>query len=50
MRYSLLAHSSPEIAAELLEQAQEDVRARWRLYEHWASMPVAPPSPETPHA
>jgi pyruvate-ferredoxin/flavodoxin oxidoreductase len=50
MRYSLLAHSSPETATELLEHAQADVLARWRLYEHWASMPVAHPSPEEPHA
>jgi pyruvate-ferredoxin/flavodoxin oxidoreductase len=50
MRYSLLAHSSPATAAALLDQAQVDVLARWRLYEHWASMPVAHPSPEEPHA
>jgi pyruvate-ferredoxin/flavodoxin oxidoreductase len=50
MRYSMLAHSSPEAAAELLEQAQADALARWRLYEHWASMPVAPRDPEEPHA
>jgi pyruvate-ferredoxin/flavodoxin oxidoreductase len=50
MRYSLLAHSSPATATELLEHAQADILARWRLYEHWASMPVAHPSPEEPHA
>jgi pyruvate-ferredoxin/flavodoxin oxidoreductase len=49
-RYSMLAHSNPEAAAELLERAQDDVRSRWRLYEHWASMPVSRPEPEAPHA
>src|SRR5215468_6558752 len=38
-RYSMLAHSSPEVAAELLGRAQADVLARWRLYEHWAALP-----------
>ena len=35
-RYTMLAHSDPEAAKRLLEMAQEDVNARWRLYEHWA--------------
>jgi pyruvate-ferredoxin/flavodoxin oxidoreductase len=39
-RYTMLAHSNPEAAQRLLELAQEDVLARWRLYEHWANMPV----------
>jgi pyruvate-ferredoxin/flavodoxin oxidoreductase len=37
-RYSMLAHSDPETARRLLEQAQEDVLARWRLYEQWATL------------
>jgi pyruvate-ferredoxin/flavodoxin oxidoreductase len=49
-RYSMLAHSNPKAAAELLERAQQDVLARWRLYEHWASMPAANPGPEEHHA
>ena len=49
-RYSMLAHSNPEAAARLLERAQEDVRARWHLYEHWASMPVSRAEPEAQHA
>jgi pyruvate-ferredoxin/flavodoxin oxidoreductase len=49
-RYSMLAHSNPEVAAELLERAQQDVLARWRLYEHWAAMPVSRPDPEEQHA
>jgi pyruvate-ferredoxin/flavodoxin oxidoreductase len=39
-RYTMLAHSDPVAAKALLEQAQTDVANRWRLYEHWASMPV----------
>jgi pyruvate-ferredoxin/flavodoxin oxidoreductase len=36
-RYTMLVQSHPEEAAELLKQAQQDVQARWRLYQHWAS-------------
>jgi len=39
-RYTMLARSDPEAAKQLLEKAQEDVNARWRLYESWAAMPV----------
>jgi pyruvate-ferredoxin/flavodoxin oxidoreductase len=38
-RYAMLAHSAPETAAMLLAEAQKDVNLRWRLYEHWASLP-----------
>ena len=48
-RYSMLAHSNLKAAAEL-ERAQQDLLARWRLYEHWASMPVADGGPEEHHA
>jgi pyruvate-ferredoxin/flavodoxin oxidoreductase len=37
-RYTMLAHSDPETARRLLEKAQEDVLARWRLYEQWATL------------
>ncbi len=37
-RYSMLAHRDPETARRLLEKAQEDVHARWRLYEQWATL------------
>jgi pyruvate-ferredoxin/flavodoxin oxidoreductase len=37
-RYTMLAHSDPETARRLLEQAQEDVQARWRVYEQWAAL------------
>jgi len=40
MRYTMLAHSDPTGAKELLELAQGDVLARWRFYEHLAAMPV----------
>ena len=39
-RYTMLAHSRPEQAKRLLALAQEDVYQRWRLYEHWAALPV----------
>jgi pyruvate-ferredoxin/flavodoxin oxidoreductase len=46
-RYTMLVHSDPDAARRLLEQAQEDVHVRWRLYERWAalsgsSLPEAP--------
>ncbi|MBX3730554.1 MAG: pyruvate:ferredoxin (flavodoxin) oxidoreductase [Candidatus Sumerlaeia bacterium] len=37
-RYSMLKHSKPEAARVLLEQAQQDVEVRWRLYEHLAAL------------
>jgi pyruvate-ferredoxin/flavodoxin oxidoreductase len=48
-RYTMLAHSHPEAARRLLDLAQDDVAARWRLYEHLASMPAGPPPPEARH-
>jgi len=36
-RYTMLAHSNPEAAKELLKLAEEDVRNRWHLYESWAA-------------
>jgi pyruvate-ferredoxin/flavodoxin oxidoreductase len=39
-RYTMLAHSKPEVARRLLDEAQVDVRARWRFYEHLAGLPV----------
>jgi hypothetical protein len=38
----MLVHSDPKTAAELLVDAQEDVRKRWRMYEHMAAMPASP--------
>jgi pyruvate-ferredoxin/flavodoxin oxidoreductase len=39
-RYTMLAKSHPEHAKALLEQAQDDVNRRWKLYDYWAHMPV----------
>ena len=36
-RYTMLAHSHPAAAKELLALAEEDVRNRWHLYENWAA-------------
>jgi pyruvate-ferredoxin/flavodoxin oxidoreductase len=41
-RYTMLVHSDPKTAATLLAQAQEDVRVRWKMYEHMAAMPASP--------
>lgn len=38
-RYTMLAHSQPTVAAELLEQAKEDLQARWKTYEEMAAEP-----------
>ncbi len=47
-RYTMLAHSDPEGARTLLDLAQADVTARWRLYEHWAALQGANGHPEAP--
>jgi pyruvate-ferredoxin/flavodoxin oxidoreductase len=39
-RYTMLKQSQPEVAAELLEQAQEGVAQRWKLYEYLAQKPA----------
>jgi pyruvate-ferredoxin/flavodoxin oxidoreductase len=39
-RYTMLVHSDPAAAKALAELAQRDVADRWRLYTHWATMPV----------
>jgi pyruvate-ferredoxin/flavodoxin oxidoreductase len=44
-RYSMLVHSNPEVAKELLKEAELDVRARWKIYEKLAAA-----APETPAA
>jgi hypothetical protein len=36
----MLAHSDPQAAKALLQIAQQEVTSRWRLYEHWAAMPM----------
>jgi pyruvate-ferredoxin/flavodoxin oxidoreductase len=37
-RYTILARTNPDIAAQLLREAQEDVQRRWLVYESRASM------------
>ena len=37
-RYTILARTNPEVAAQLLREAQEDVQRRWQVYESRASM------------
>jgi pyruvate-ferredoxin/flavodoxin oxidoreductase len=39
-RYTMLAKSNPEEAKRLLELAQGDVAARWKLYEHMSHQEV----------
>jgi pyruvate-ferredoxin/flavodoxin oxidoreductase len=38
-RYTILARSNPEAAAELLHEAQEDVQRRWSIYDSRGAMP-----------
>ena len=40
-RYTMLVHSKPEIARQMLAEAQADVMNRWRIYEQMAAMPGA---------
>jgi pyruvate-ferredoxin/flavodoxin oxidoreductase len=47
-RYTILAHSDPETARRLLDEAQRGVRERFRLYEHWAAMLPAGTNGGTP--
>jgi pyruvate-ferredoxin/flavodoxin oxidoreductase len=44
-RYTMLAHSHPDAARRLLEEAQADVIARWRVYEQLAMAPPSAPAP-----
>jgi len=51
----MLARSQPEIAKELLREAQDDVERNWRVYSARAAMPgrgetpnIAPPEKEGP--
>jgi pyruvate-ferredoxin/flavodoxin oxidoreductase len=38
-RYTMLARGNPEMAAELLKEAQDDVERQWRVYSARATMP-----------
>lgn len=39
-RFTMLLHGRPQIAEELLEEAEADIRFRWRIYEALAQMPL----------
>jgi pyruvate-ferredoxin/flavodoxin oxidoreductase len=41
-RFKMLTQTRPEIARQLFEQANQDVRARWRLYEYLAARKPGP--------
>jgi len=45
-RYTMLARGNPELAGELLKEAQDDVERQWRVYSGRAAMPGRG---ETPH-
>ncbi|MGA2569407.1 MAG: pyruvate:ferredoxin (flavodoxin) oxidoreductase [Terracidiphilus sp.] len=45
-RYTMLARSNPDVASELLKEAQDDVERQWRVYSARATMPGRG---ETPH-
>ena len=38
-RYTMLARSKPDVARELLRQAQDDVERQWWVYQYRAAMP-----------
>ena len=46
-RYSMLKHSNPEVAADLLKEAQHDVEQRWKMYERLAAAPGSGAKPAT---
>ena len=43
-RYTMLKQSHPEEAKKLLEEAQQDVLNRWKIYEAWAGMKIEAPN------
>lgn len=45
-RYTMLARGNPELAADLLKEAQDDVERQWRVYSARAAMPGRA---DTPH-
>ena len=44
-RYSMLVQRDPQAARELLQQAEEDVLCRWRVYENRAAIPAETKGP-----
>jgi pyruvate-ferredoxin/flavodoxin oxidoreductase len=45
-RYTMLTRSNPKLAAELLEEAQNDVDLQWRVYSARATMPGLGEAPD----
>jgi pyruvate-ferredoxin/flavodoxin oxidoreductase len=43
-RFKMLTKSNPEDAKQLLKEAQDDVDARWRFYQHLAGHKSTPQS------
>jgi len=39
-RFNMLRKSKPEVAKQLLKEAQEEIKARWRYYQHLAEQEV----------
>jgi pyruvate-ferredoxin/flavodoxin oxidoreductase len=37
-RFKMLVHNQPQVAKDLLQQAQQDVQTRWRLYQYLATL------------
>ena len=45
----MLARSHPEVAKELLQEAQDDVKREWRVYSGRAAMAGRSASPNIAH-
>jgi pyruvate-ferredoxin/flavodoxin oxidoreductase len=46
-RFTMLVRSNPEVAAKLLEEAQDDVARQWDVYAARAAMPGRSETPQT---
>jgi pyruvate-ferredoxin/flavodoxin oxidoreductase len=40
-RFKMLLHSQPETAKYLLQQAQQDIKTRWQMYQYLAARPIS---------
>jgi pyruvate-ferredoxin/flavodoxin oxidoreductase len=38
-RYKMLTKSHPDLAAKLMEEAQQDIETKWKMYEQMAALP-----------
>ncbi|QZZ23198.1 pyruvate:ferredoxin (flavodoxin) oxidoreductase [Leptothermofonsia sichuanensis E412] len=39
-RFKMLTKSQPEVAKQLLEEAQQDINTRWQMYQYLAARPI----------